>query len=165
MSIVGTIMDGSRHDRWSRHAGVRWNPLALVIPAKSLPRTPIRGGNPGEAEGRHQPHPNTSNDQVPFSYLRVPAPASMGDWYENALKRLSSAPLNPSIPRSRHSGLSIRHSGEGRNPGEAEGRHQPHPNISNDQVPFSYPGVPAPASIGDCYESMSRTPIRDRPPD
>ena len=26
-------MDGSRHDRWSRHAGVRWNPLALVIPA------------------------------------------------------------------------------------------------------------------------------------
>ena len=26
-------MDGFRHDRWSRHAGVRWNPLALVIPA------------------------------------------------------------------------------------------------------------------------------------
>ena len=26
-------MNRSRHDRWSRHAGVRWNPLALVMPA------------------------------------------------------------------------------------------------------------------------------------
>ena len=45
-------------------------------------------------------------------------------WYENAPTRLSSAPLNPSIPRSRHSGPSIRHSREGGNPGDAEGRHQ-----------------------------------------
>ena len=67
-------------------------------------------------EGWHQPRPNTSNDQVPFSYLGVPAPAGMGDWYENAPTRLSSAPLNPSIPRSRHSGLSTRHSREGGNP-------------------------------------------------
>ncbi len=28
---------------------------------------------------------------------------------------------------------------------------------------FSYLGVPAPAGMSDCYESMSRTPIRDRP--
>ena len=28
----------------------------------------------------------------------------------------------------------------------------------------SYLGVPAPAGISDCYESMSRTPIRDRLP-
>ena len=41
-----------------------------------------------------------------FSYLGVPAPAGMSDWYENALKPLSSAPLNPNIPRSRHSGAS-----------------------------------------------------------
>ena len=39
--------------------------------------------------------------------------------YENAPTLLSSAPLNPSIPRSRHSGPSIRHSREGGNP---EGR-------------------------------------------
>ena len=29
-------MDVCRHDRWSRHAGVRWNPLALVIPAPQI---------------------------------------------------------------------------------------------------------------------------------
>ena len=28
---------------------------------------------------------------------------------------------------------------------------------------FSYLGVPAPAGMSDCYESMSRTTIRDRP--
>ena len=27
---------------------------------------------------------------------------------------------------------------------------------------LSYLGVPAPAGMSDCYESMSRTPIRDR---
>ena len=31
------------------------------------------------------------------------------------------------------------------------------------QCQFSYLGVPAPAGMRDCYESMSRTPIRDRP--
>ena len=44
-----------------------------------------------------------------------------------------------------------------------EGWHQPHPNTSNDQASFSYLGVPAPVGMSDCYESMSRTPIRDRP--
>ena len=29
-------------------------------------------------------------------------------------------------------------------------------------APFSYLGVPAAAGMSDCYESMSRTPIRDR---
>ena len=67
-------------------------------------------------EGWRQPHPNTSNDQVSFSYLGVPAPAGMGDWYENALNRLSSAPANPSI----------RHSREGRNPGEGRPAHPFH---------------------------------------
>ena len=28
---------------------------------------------------------------------------------------------------------------------------------------FSYLSVPAPARMGDCYETMSRTPTRDRP--
>ena len=39
-----------------------------------------------------------------FSYRGVPAPAGMSDCYENALEPLSTAPLNPNIPRSRHSG-------------------------------------------------------------
>ena len=75
----------------------------------------------------------------------------------------------------------IRHSGEGRNP---EGRGLG--NVVRGLVPrwggggawqnprcqifvrshnssFSYRGVPAPAGMSDWYESMSRTPIRDRP--
>ena len=39
--------------------------------------------------------------------------------------------------------------------------HQPHPNTSNDQLSFSYLGLPAPAGTSDWYESMSRTPFRD----
>ena len=46
-------------------------------------------------------------------------------------------------------------------PGEVEVRHQRHPNSSSDGLPFSYLGVPAAAGMSDCYESMSRTPIRD----
>ena len=54
------------------------------------------------------------NHSSGFSYLGVPAPAGMSDWYESmswtpirdALKWLSRAPANPSL----------RHSGEGRNP-------------------------------------------------
>ena len=114
-------------------------------------------------QGWHQPHPNTSNDQVSFSYLGVPAPAGMSDWYENAPTRLSSAPLNPSIPRSRHSGPSIRHSREGGNPGEAYGWQMTRTQLLQSAPRFSYLGVPAPAGISDCYESMSQTPIRDRP--
>ena len=38
------------------------------------------------------------------SYLGVPAEAGISDWYEIALEPLSSPPLNPNIPRSRHSG-------------------------------------------------------------
>ena len=75
----------------------------------------------------------------------------------------------------------IRHSGGGRNP---EGRGLG--NVVRGLVPrwggggawqnprsqfavpshnssFSYLGVWAPAGMSDCYESMSRTPIRDRP--
>ena len=36
------------------------------------------------------------------------------------------------------------------------------PNHSHQPAPqFSYLGVPAPAGMGDWYEGMSRTPIRD----
>ena len=35
--------------------------------------------------------------------------------------------------------------------------------VPNHNSRFSYLGVPAAAGMSDCYESMSRTPIRDRP--
>ena len=35
--------------------------------------------------------------------------------------------------------------------------------VPNHNSGFSYLGVPAPAGMGDCYESMSRTTIRDVP--
>ena len=35
--------------------------------------------------------------------------------------------------------------------------------VPSHNASFSYLGVPAPAGVSDCYESMSRTPIRDRP--
>ena len=38
---------------------------------------------------------------------------------------------------------------------------EPLPAIS---LPFSYLGVPAAAGMNDCHDSMSRTPVRDRPP-
>ena len=84
-------------------------------------------------------------------------------WYENAPAWLSSAPMNPSIPRSRHSGPSIRHSREGGNPGEAYGWQMTRTRLLQSAPRFSYLGVPAAAGMSDCYESMSRTPIRDRP--
>ena len=66
----------------------------------------------------------------------------------------------------------IRHSGDRKHAphpdtgpeSRGEGWHQPHPNTSNDQVSTSYFGVAAPAGMSDCYESMSRTSIRDRFP-
>ena len=48
-----------------------------------------------------------------FSYLGVPATTGMSDWYENAPKRLSSA---PEVTQLRQSGPSVRHSREGGNP-------------------------------------------------
>ena len=125
--------------------------------------------------GWHQPHPNTSNDQVPFSYLGVPAPAGMSDWYESMSRtpiRDGWFPPRPLVsscrrplesPRTRHSGPSIRHSREGGNPGEAYGWQMTRTQLLQSAPRFSYLGVPAPAGISDCYESMSQTPIRDRP--
>ena len=84
-------------------------------------------------------------------------------WYENAPTRLASAPLNPSIPRSRHSGPSIRHSREGGNPGEGYGWQMTRKQLHLSTPRFSYLRVPPTAGMSDCYESMSRTPIRDRP--
>ena len=124
------------------------------------------GRNP-EGKGVHQPHPNTSNDQVSFSYLRVPAPAGMRDCYESMSRTpiRDRPPRQPLIRHSRHPFVNpTSHSSFRRRPeSRGEGWHQPHPNTSNDQASISYLGAPAPAGMRDCYESMSRIPIRDRP--
>ena len=115
--------------RHSRH------PFVNPAPHSSFRRRPESRG-----EGWHQPHPNTSNDQASFSYLGVPAAAGMRDWYENSYP----LPRNSSFSRKRES--------------RGEGWHQPHPNTSNDQVSFSYLGVPAPAGMGDWYENSYPLP-------
>ena len=127
------------------------------------------------------------NHNSRFSYPGVPAPTGMSDCYESMSRTpIRDRPLQQ--PLIGHSGPSIRHSGEGRNPegwgegivarsktsrGEGlvprwrRGGAQQNPPCQfaapNHYSRFSYLGVPAPAGMSDCYESMSRTPIRDRP--
>ena len=102
----------------------------IVIPAKSLPRTPIRGRNAegwGEGNvvrsktsrgeglvprwgggGAWQNPPCQSaipSHNSSFSYLRAPAPAGMSDYYENRplwrpLVRDSRYPLVITVPHS-----------------------------------------------------------------
>ena len=112
-----------------------WHPFVNPTSQSSFRRRPESRG-----EGWHQPRPNTSNDQVSFSYPGVQAAAGMGDWYENSYP----LPPNSSFSRKRES--------------RGEGWHQPHPNTSNDQVSFSYLRVPAPAGMRDCYENSYPLP-------
>ena len=161
--VIATKMNGSRHR--IGHSGDR----------KHAPYPDT--GPESRGEGWHQPPPNTSNDQVPSSYLGVPAPAGMGDWYENAPTRFSSAPLNPSIPRSRHSGPSIRHSREGGNPegwGEgivalglvpSLGRTARSRTLHRPAYHHFHPLMRPSQDHGDSGESTSRTPIRGRNPE
>ena len=87
------------------------------------------------------PSHNTS-----FSYLGVPAPAGMSDWYESMSRtpirddvtRLSSAPFNLTNPRSRHSPR-IRHSREGGNPRTKT----PRRNDDRDTINYIPTGNPA----------------------
>ena len=85
-------------------------------------------------------HLNPSINQcTQFSHLGVPAPAGVGDWYES----MSRTPIRDE--RFPPPNSSFRRRPESR----GEGWHQPHPNTSNDQVSFSYLGVPAPAGMSD----------------
>ena len=111
----------------------------------------------------------------------------MSDWHESTSRTpIRDRPLQQ--PLIGHFGPSIRHSGEGRNPegwgegivarsktsrGEGlvprwgrGGAWQNPPcqfALPSHNSGFSYLGVPAPAGMSDCYESTSRTPIRDVP--
>ena len=82
-----------------------------------------------------------------FSYLGVPAPAGMSDWYENALKRLLSTPANPYI----------RHSREGGNPRTNISRK----SVNRDTTTYVHTATPLRLS----GESTPRTPIRRRNPE
>ena len=105
--------------------------------------------------------PNHSHQPAPqFSYLGVPAATGMGDWYENGVTRPQSMP-ECRRPPLRHSGLPIRHSRESGNPGVVYGLQMTRKHLHQSAPRFSYLGVPAPAGMSDCYDSMSRTPIRD----
>ena len=101
-------MNGSRHrirhcyesmsrtpirDRLFRQPLIRHSrhPFANPAPHSSFRRRPEYRG-----EGWHQPHPNTSNDQVLFSYLSVPAPAGMSDCYENGRSSAHAEGATPS---------------------------------------------------------------------
>ena len=111
----------------------------------------------------------------------------------DALKWLASAPANASIRHSREGGnprTNIPRKKANRDtttcvqtatPLRLSGKNRPEPRygpgiqmrwrggkndtetLPGDGHPFSYLGVSAPAGMSDCYESMSRTPIRDRP--
>ena len=78
------------------------------------------------------------------SYLGVPAPAGMSDWYENALKRLSSAPAN----------TYIRHSREGGNPRT----NIPRKNANRDTITYVHAATPLRLS----RKSTPRTLVRGR---
>ena len=106
----------------------------LRLSGESTPRTPIRCRNP-EGCGRRQ-----------FSYLGVPAPAGMGDWYENALKRLSTARENPSI----------RHSREGGNPST----NIPRKNANRDTTTYLHTAAP---TLGPPKTNATAGAIRETP--
>ena len=123
-----------------------------MIPAiKSMPRTPIRGGNLGEVwviamtlELSHQPmHP-------------IFIPWCAGDSpHERLVRKWCFA--GSSMPECHRPPL--RHSRGSGNP-EGRGGTNHTQTLPATRPPFSYLGVPATARMSDWYESMSRTPIR-----
>ena len=83
-----------------RHSGP-----PLVIPAiESMPRTPIRGRNPGLVYGLQMTRKHLHQSAPRFSFLGVPAATGMGDWYESMSRTpIRDRPLQlPLIGHSRH---------------------------------------------------------------
>ena len=98
--------------------------------------------NPGGGRGGTNHTANTSNDQVVI--------AGTSRHTLESPRTASFRPLNSSFPRRRESR------------GGVWGQ-MTRTQLLQSAPRFSYLGVPAPAGISDCYESMSQTPIRDRP--
>ena len=114
-----------------------------------------------------------------FSHLGVPAVAGMSDWYENRSPLSSfvrkSALQSTSMPAlHRRNGPNcrpmvdggMRKCSAGACPPQGSGGAWQNPPcqfaVPSHNSGFSHLGVPAPAGISDCYESMSWTTIRDR---
>ena len=173
-------MDGSRHSRGPKER-CRLAPCRRVCPTAPTSsfvccEAGIQGG------GWRQPHPNTSSNQVSFSYLGVPAPAGMGDWCESMSRTpprdgfrhrpatpttvartttaegrkrdvaLGLAPCRRVAAAGRPLSLRppLRHSGEGRNPGEESAAATNfHTSVCRRQPARAIPMEPCPASTSD----------------
>ena len=145
-----------------------WFPPRVLVsscrrPSESPRTRHSRESNPEGEGSNHTKHLHQSTPR--FSYLGVPAPADMSDWYESMSRTptrdewfpprvLVSSCRRPSeSPRTRHS----RESG---NPGVGYGLQMSRKHLHQSTPRFSYLGVPA-ADMSDWCESMSRTPTRD----
>ena len=157
-------MGGSRHDRWSRHAGVRWNPLALVIRTKACPGL-IR-------DGWFPSRPLVSSCRRPLESPRTRLVRKhVPDSDPGCVLQSTSMPAlhRRNVPNCRlMDNGGMKNVARGLVPRWGRGGAWQNPprqfGVPNHSSGFSYPCVPAPAGMSDCYESMSRTPIRDRLP-
>ena len=178
--VIGTTACPGLRSGINSRAGRRHQPPSPKQPKPTVAREKCSAGacpQLGAACVAQTTTDPSINQCTQFSYLGVPAAAGMSDWYENALKRLSSAPANPSIPRSRHSGPSIRHSREGGNPegwGEgivalglvpSLGRAARSRTLHRPAYHHFHPLMRPSQDHGDSGESTSRTPIRGRNPE
>ena len=116
-----------------------------------------------------------------ISYPGVPVATGMSDCYENDVARFRKClgipsifriviPAKAGIQKGWGWGNVVRSKtsrGEGLVPRWGRGGAWLNPPrqlaVPNHNFGFSYLGVPAPAGMSDCCESMSWTPIRDRP--
>ena len=154
-------------------ASLRQSGPPFVIPAKA--------GNPEGWGGVRPPDdPEKTHPSPHFHDLGVPAAAGMTDWYENALKWLSSAPLNPShsaFSSFRPPNSSFPRRRESR--GEVDGRLQRDSSVPTNHyavlIPWCAGGswhgrlarkcaerllsAPAPAGMDDRYENRLPQPV------
>ena len=73
------------------------SPLESSFPRESMPRTPIRGGNPGVVYRLQMTRKHLHQSAPHFSYLGVPAAAGVDDWYENSQLRSIPRPTSSSL--------------------------------------------------------------------
>ena len=78
--------------------GAAWH-TRIVVPAKSLPCTSIRGGAPNWERGRPHPHPRCRQRPPPFSASTVSVATGMADYHVDRLHVPSSFPPTTRHPR------------------------------------------------------------------
>ena len=144
----------------------------FVFPARARPVPRYGAGIQGRWRGGTNDAQTLPGYGHPLSYLGVPAPAGMCPVIQPRC-RLSTDEFCRIVDRwPRADGENVARSkttrGEGLVPRWGRGGAQQNPPcrfaVPSPNSVFSYLGVPAAAGMSDCYESMSRTPIRDRLP-